>query len=247
MNNLYKANMKRITGNIVFIGGCIIAFLATFGFTANLMGMTGRFDEMGPERRMFFISIAMMGFFTIFVPLYTNAEYRHGVIRNKIAAGYSQKEIYFSHLFGHLTAMSIMMASYLLGGILGGARDFGKMAVVNGVLFFALCGYISTMMFISFRITKIVLVSIVAFMILNICYTGIMMGNMLISFVLEGAARYVGIIVYNMTLFGQWFSATGLADDLVNPGRLQQIVISIAVTLVMVFFATFGLEKRDLK
>lgn len=247
MINLYKANMKRITGNFIFIGGCIIAFLATFAFTANLMGMKGRFENFGPDRRMFFISIAMMVFFTIFVPLYTNLEYRYGVIRNKIAAGYSQSQVYFSHLLGHLTALAIMMASYLVGGILGGARDFGKMAVLNGVLFFALCGYVAAMMLISFRILKVVVLSIAAFLVLNVCYTGCMVGNALLSFVLKGTAKQIGVILYNMTAFGQWFSGTGLSDDFINPGRWQQLVISIVVTLVMVLLALIGLNKRDLK
>lgn len=247
MINLYKANIKRITKNFIFIGGCIIAFLATFAFTANLMRMTGRFEEMGPDRRMFFISIAMMVFSTIFVPLYTNMEYRFGVIRNKIAAGYSQKQVYFSQLLGHITAMAIMMVCYLLGGILGGARDFGKMFVLNSVLFFALCGYIGVMMLISFRILKVVALSIAAFLILNVCYTGTMIGNALLSFVLKGVAKQVGVIIYNMTAFGQWISGTGFSDDFVNPGRPQQIVISIAVLLLTIFFATLGLEKRDLQ
>lgn len=247
MINLYKANMKRITGNFIFIGGCIIAFLATFVFTANLIGMKGRFEAFGPDRRMFFISIAMMIFFTIFVPLYTNLEYRYGVIRNKITAGFTQKEVYFSHLLGHLTALAIMMVSYILGGILGGARDFGKMAVLSIVIFFALCGYIATMMLISFRILKVVVLSIAAFLILEVIYTGTMVGNALLAFVLKGTAKQVGIIVYNMSVFGQWFTGTGLSDDFINPGRPQQIIISAVVILVMVFFATLGLDKRDLK
>ncbi len=247
MINLYKANMKRITGNFIFIGGCIIACLATFAFTANLMGMKGRFEEFGPDRRMFFISIAMMGFFTIFVPLYTNLEYRYGVIRNKITAGYSQRQVYFSHLLGHISALAIMMFSYLLGGILGGASDFGKMAVLNSVLFLALCGYIATMMLISFRILKVVVLSIVAFLILEVCYTGSMVGNALLAFVLKGTAKQIGVIVYNMTVFGQWFTGTGLADDYINPGRPQQMIISVAVVLVMVLLGILGLEKRDLK
>ncbi len=247
MINLYKANMKRITGNFIFIGGCVIAFLATFVFTANLIGMRGRFEDYGPDRRMFFISIAMMIFFTIFVPLYTNHEYRYGVIRNKIAAGFSQRQVYFSHLFGHLTALVIMMASYLLGGILGGARDFGKMAVLSLVLIFALSGYIATMMLISFRILKVVVLSIAAFLILEVSYTGTMIGNALIAFVLKGTAKQIGIVVYNMTVFGQWFTGTGLADDYINPGRPQQIIISAVVILIMVFLTVHGLEKRDLK
>ena len=247
MINLYRANMKRITANFIFLGGCIIAFLATYVFTANVMGMTGRFENMGPDRRMFFISIAMMGFFTIFVPLYTNMEYRFGVIRNKIVAGYSQKQVYYSHLLGHLSALAIMMIFCLLGGILGGARDFWEIALLNIVMFFALCGYIATMMLISFRILKIVALSISAFLILNVYYTGTMIGNALLSFVLKGAAKQVGVIIYNMTVFGQWFSGTGLADDYINPGRFLQMVISIVVTLAMMLIATAGLDKRDLK
>lgn len=72
-------------------------------------------------------------------------------------------------------------------------------------------------------------------------------GNALLSFVLKGAAKQVGVIIYNMTVFGQWFSGTGLADDYINPGRFLQMVISIVVTLAMMLIATAGLDKRDLK
>ncbi|MCR5343076.1 MAG: hypothetical protein K6E70_06920 [Butyrivibrio sp.] len=247
MTNLYKADMKRIFKNPIFIGGCIIALIVTFAFTSNCIGLTGRFGNMEPDRRMFFISIAMMGFFTIFVPLYSNMEYRYGVIRNKITAGFTQKQVYFSHLLSHFTALAVMMGLYLVAGILGGARDFGKMISSNLILFLALCGYISALMLITTRVLKIVLVSIFAFFLLNVIYMGTMIGNALLSFVLKGAAKQVGVIVYNMSVFGQWFSRTGLADDYVNPGSLAQVVVSAAVILVMVFLATVGLDKRDLK
>ena len=125
MKNIYKAGMHRILKNWIFIGGCIIALVATFGFTANLIGMTGRFENMGPERRMIFMSIAMMGFYTIFVPLYTNAEYRDGTIRNKLIAGFSQKDVYLGTLFSHITALGIMTLCYLIAGIATGAAAFG--------------------------------------------------------------------------------------------------------------------------
>ena len=154
MTNLYKANMKRITSNPVFIGGCIIAFLVTFVFTTNIIKLGAIFEKMGSEGRMFFVSIAIMAFFTIFVPLFTNMEFRYGVIRNKLVAGYTQKQVYLSQILGHFSALAIMWAVYFLAGILGGARDFGKMAVLNSVFFFSLSGYIAIMMFISFRIRK---------------------------------------------------------------------------------------------
>lgn len=247
MFNLYKANMKRITGNTFFIAGCLIAFLVTLAFTANLTGMTGRFEKIGPDRRMFFISIAMMVFFTIFVPLYTNLEYRYGVIRNKIIAGYSQKQVYVSYLVGYFTALGIMMIAYMLGGIFGGAGDYGNMIVLNIILYLALCGYIATMMLISFHIQKIVALSVAAFLIMNICYSGCMFGNALLSFVLKGTAKKIGVVIYNISVFGQWLARSGFADDFVDPGKIMQMVISVIVIVVMMFFATIGLDKRDIK
>ncbi|WP_026529160.1 ABC transporter permease [Butyrivibrio sp. VCD2006] len=247
MSNLYKANMRRILKNSIFVGGCVIAFVVTLAFTANLMGFTGRFEEMGPDRRMVFVSVAMLAFFTIFVPLYTNMEYRYGVIRNKILSGYSQKEVYFSHLFSHFTALAIMMLCYITGGIIGGARSPETLVISSLVLFFALCGYIATMMLVTMRIIKITLVSIFAFLILETSYVSVMVGNALMAFVLKGAAQDVGRIVYNCFAFGQWLVCTGLTDDVVKPGAFVQIVISVAVSAVMIGITTIGLNKRDLQ
>ena len=256
MTNLYKANMKRITSNPVFIGGCIIAFLVTFVFTTNIIKLDAIFEKMGSEGRMFFVSIAIMAFFTIFVPLFTNMEFRYGVIRNKLVAGYTQKQVYLSQILGHFTALAIMWAVYFLAGILGGARDMGKLFVPSVVYFLSICGYIALMMLISFRITKMVVISILAFLILNLNYSGIMFGNFLISFVLKGFANKLAIIIYNFSPFGQWmtwfmqltFSRYDISlEDVASPGTPAQIIISICIILVMIFLGTVGINKRNLK
>ena len=36
MKNLYKANLRRLVGNIYFIGGCVIAILVTYLFSARI-------------------------------------------------------------------------------------------------------------------------------------------------------------------------------------------------------------------
>ena len=256
MTNLYKANMKRITSNPVFIGGCIIAFLVTYVFSANLIGLKGIFEKMGPEGRMYFVNIAIMAFFTIFVPLFTNMEFRYGVIRNKLVAGYSQKQVYLSQILGHFTALAIMAAVYFLAGILGGARDMGKVFVPCVVYFFSICGYIAVMMLISFRITKMVIISIMSFLVLNINYSGVMFGNFLIDFVFKGFVHKVAVIIYNLSPFGQWmtwFMKLAIShddislEDIASPGTPAQIIISIGITLVMMFLGTAGINKRNLK
>ncbi|MBO4458196.1 MAG: hypothetical protein J5802_10790 [Butyrivibrio sp.] len=243
--------MRRIKSNPIFIIGCIIAFLVTFVFTKNLIGLTGSFEMMGTEGRMYFVSIAIMAFFTIFVPLYTNMEFRYGVIRNKLVAGYSQKEVYLSHLLGHFTALAIMTAVYIVAGILGGARDFGKLFGPCVIYIISICGYIAVMMLISFRITKMVIVSIFAFLVLNFNYSAIMFGNFLISFVLKGIANKIGIWIYNMSPFGQWmvwfYKMAISPEDFTNPGVPAQILISVGTTLIMMFLATAGINKRNLK
>lgn len=246
MKNIYKAGMHRILKNWIFIGGCIIALAATFGFTANLIGMTGRFENMGPERRMIFMSIAMMGFYTIFVPLYTNAEYRDGTIRNKLIAGFSQKDVYLGTLFSHITAPGIMTLCYLIAGIAGGAKISADMMVRNIVLFFALCAYVSVMEFVAMRVQKTVAVAIGAFLILNVAYYIVMIGNFFIAFILKGTALIIGRIIYNTDVFGQWMIHVGLADQESNPGNFIQIIISLAIVLLSVLLGTLGINKRDL-
>ncbi|WP_044916827.1 hypothetical protein [Butyrivibrio sp. WCE2006] len=247
MINLYKANMQRIFKNILFIGGLIIAFIATYAFTANILHMTGRFEKMGCDGRMFFISIAMMGFFTIFVPVFTHIEYSDGVIRNKIIAGYSQKEVYFSHMLSHFSALGIMIVCHMIAGFIGGVNISGQLLLRYLILFLALCGYISVLLILAMRIKRMVLLAVLTFLVLQICYTGIMIGNALLAFVFKGTQRYIASLIYNIVAFGQWLSRTCIADDYTNPGTLAQILISLAVILISALIGTLGLGKRDLQ
>ena len=121
MFNLYKANLRRLIANIYFIGGCAIALAVTFSFSKNIMSMAflgGRSAEV----RMFFVSAAMIVFFTLVVPIFTNMEYSDGTIRNKIIAGHSQRNVYLSYLFAYFTQAVIMWSVYMAAGFLGGAK-----------------------------------------------------------------------------------------------------------------------------
>lgn len=247
MKNIFIANMYRILKNWIYILGCIIAFVATYIFTANLTGMTGRFGEMGCDRRMIFISLAMVGFYTIFVPLNANAEYRDGTIRNKLIAGFSQKEVYLGVLFSHIASLAIMETCYFIAGIIGGAAVNGGLFTKNIIMFLAISGYISVLELIAMRVRKTVFVAIFAFIILNLLYNIVMIGNLLLAFVLKGNAFIVGRIIYNISVMGQWINQIGFADEKNNPGPGIQMIISISVILITVFLGTLRINKRDLR
>lgn len=247
MINLYKSNMRRLSRNPLFIGGLAIAFLATLAFTSNMIGLTGRFAAIENEERMFFISIAMMGFFTVFVPLFTNVEYGNGVIRNKLVAGYSIKQVFYSHLLAHASALFLMSAIYMLAGILGGAKISGSMLLKNTVLFFALCAYISVMLLLSIRVKKAVALIGYVFLVLMFSYSGVMIGNAIVSFVLKGSAKTMGVIIYNTIAFGQWFANLWFSSEEMNPGNATQLAISAAMIFATVFLGAFRLDKKDIK
>lgn len=247
MKNIYIANMYRILKNWIYILGCIIAFVVTLVFTANLIGMTGRFEEIGCDRRMIFISLAMVGFFTIFVPLNTNAEYRDGTMRNKLIAGFSQKEIYLGLFFSHIASLVIMEICYLTAGIIGGATVSVELFAKTFIIFLAICGYISVLELVAMRVEKTVLVAIFAFIVLNLTDNITMIGNFLLAFVFKGKAFIIGRIIYNISVMGQWITLVGFADANNNPGYGIQIIISLSIVLITVLLGTLGINKRDIK
>lgn len=247
MKNIYISGIYRILKNMIFIIGCILAFIITLVFTANLTNMTGRFERIGCEGRMIFIYIATMAFYTVFVPLYTNEEYRDGTIRNKLIAGFSQKQVYIGILLSHITSLFMMTVCYFLAGVIGGAGISLKLLVTVGILFFAMCGYVSVMELVAMRVRKTVLVAIFAFLILNIGYNVVMIGNFFLAFILKGTALTIGKIVYNTSVFGQWLIHVGFADPGSNPGNLNQVIISLSIVFITVFLGCLGLNKRDLK
>ena len=52
--------------------------------------------------------------------------------------------------------------------------------------------------------------------------------------------------LYNVSALGQWFTKTGFADEVANPGVKAQVLISFVIIIVMTFIGTFRLNKRDL-
>ncbi len=244
MFNLYKANMARLFKKGFYIFGLVVALVVTYVFTSNTVELSF-LAAASPVARMTFVSAAMVAFFTIFVPVFTNSEYTDGVIRNKMIAGRSQKEIYVSHLLTEFTAAVIMWVCYIVGGVIGGAKLDSNYIIANIVILIALFNYIATVLVVAFRLKKMVPVIILEAMIFNICFNSILMGN-LVLMVTKDTTQKVMAWLYNISALGQWFTFTGFAAEEADPGVGAQILISFIIILLMTLVGTFRLNKRDL-
>ncbi len=243
MTRLYRANMVRFLKSIYFIGGCLIALTFTFAVTTNTICFPF-LEELDISRRMFFVTAAMVAFFTVFVPVFTNADYSDGVIRNKMIAGFTQKEILFSFYLSYASLAFIMWIFYLIGGILGGAEPFGAYLVPNLVFLVALLGFVAVILVLSFRLRKTVAAVIAAGLLFQTCFTMVMFGNLMLMLA-EDKLGIFPALIYNVNVLGQWFSLSGFADEVSDPGAALQLLISLAVIAVMAFVGSFKLNSRD--
>jgi hypothetical protein len=246
MKNIYKTNMRKLMKSKFYIAGLMIAVAVTFMFTGDMMGFGGIFDDMGATGRMHFIGAAIIAFFTIYTPLFVCEEYTEGSIKNKLIAGFTQKEIFGAGIMTQLSAMFIMWLVYLVAGFIGGARPSGHGIGVYVITLVAMTGYVALVYSVSFRLSKPVRSAIVSFIILNVCFNMVTFGNLLIM-ICEGTALKIAAVIYNISALGQWFVYTGLADDAANPGAVLQILVSLVIVILSVLFGISKLNTRDLK
>ena len=248
MIRLYKAYMNRFLKRIYFIGGCIIAMAVTYAVTSNTMAVPFLVDK-DISARMFFVTAAIVAYFTIFIPVYTSAEYSDGTIRNKMVTGFSQRQIFISLYLAYASLALIMWICYLIGGIAAGADPFGGYAAGNIAILFAVMAYIAFMQTVCFRLIKMTAVVIAAGITFSTCFNMVMFGNAILM-VLYNSEQYtagrIATLVYNISALGQWFSNTGFSDDIAYPGFAAQLLLSAGMIALMFFIGTAGLEKRDI-
>ncbi len=246
MLRLYKANMARLA-NLYFTGGCIIALTVTYAVTENII-MFPFLAEVGSARRMFFISAAMIAFFTIFIPVFVNAEYTDGTIRNKMIMGHSQRTIFLSLYLSYASLAAVMWLCYIIGGMAGGASALGEYAAENIVMLISLLAYIAVILMFSFRIRNTVAVVVMAGVLFFLSTNMVLFGNLFLMLASRSGnktAEYVMSLIYNVNTLGQWFSLSGFADDCANPGNAVQILISLTIITLMLLAGIKSLKKRD--
>ena len=227
MINIYKANMRKLFKSKLYLIGLIIAVVVTHQFTDNLMGFGGVFNGMTLVGRMHFVSAAIVGFFTIYTPLFVCEEYSEGSIKNKFISGFTQKEMFGGGMMTQLSAAFIMWVDIITD-------------------FIAILGYVAVVYALSFRITKIVASAIISFVVMNVAFNTITFGNMFLM-ITKGVLYKIVTIVYNISCLGQWFVHTGLMGDDANPGAPVQIFLSVCIIVSSIILGMTKLDKRDLK
>lgn len=246
MFNIYKGNLIRLVKNYLFTGGCILALVITFLITAGKFPLEFLKDGL-PEDRMFFASVAMVLYYSFFTTIFISVEYHDGIIRNRVIAGFSQIDVYAASLITQYSAVIIMTAFYLLGGLLGGAKFNADLWTKNGIYLLSLLGYVTVTNAIAFRLKKVVISTILTMMLFNMCFNCVMFGNAILSFMENETALKIGKIIYNIHSLGQWFSLTPFSFDFTNPGFGVMIALSCGVILIASILPMIGLKKRELK
>ncbi len=246
MKNLYITNMRKLVMSRLYIVGLMIAVAVTYIFTKNGFGLGGIFGDMTTTGRMFFISVAIVAYFTIYTPLFVCEEYTEGSIKNKLIAGFTQKQVFGAGILTQISAAAVMWVLHIVSGIMGGARPDGQCCVEMLIVFLAMIGYVAVIYTLSFRLAKPIRSTIFSFLLLNVCFNMVTFGNLLIM-ISEGIALKIAAVVYNIGVLGQWFVYSGMADDAANPGAAVQVIISVCIIVLSVLIGISKLSKRDIK
>lgn len=250
MINLFKANLHKLFKNIYFILGCLIALAVTYGFTSGTIQF-GPFHSLNAGEIMFFVSAAIVLFFTVFSPIYVCSAFSEGYIRNRIIAGYTQKEDFLAQVLALEIGVVVMHVFYFIGGIVGilsAGQSLSTIPALPVVLFLiAIFGYTALVSAISYRFKNMIAGVVAGMLLFNFAYSFVMFGNIFLSITVGKPSFKIAAFVYNINVLGQWFANTPFVDDNVNGGAPMQVVSSIVVLTLSLLIGCIGLEKRDLK
>ena len=243
MINIFKACFVRLLKNIYYRAGLLIAAVVTFLFTsksASVFFLKGR----GENDIAVFISIAMVFFFSIFVPVFLGAEYAEGSFRNKLICGYSQLEVYLGNFLALSASAVIMIAVWFVFSLIGGAALTAELAGYLAITVFYIIALISFLTLIGLRAKKVSSAVMLSIGALFISYNMMIFGNALMMNA-EGTTFEVLRGFYNITGLGQWFSSTCFYDEAINAGNLFKIVISLLMIVITSLLGIAGINKRD--
>ncbi len=250
MINIFKANLQKLFKNIYFIGGCLIALFVTYAFASGTFYFAP-FHSLNEGEIMYFVSAAIVLFFSVYAPMSVCSEFSEGYIRNRIIAGYTQREDYLAHILSLECAVMVMHVFYLVGGIIGileAGQSLSTIPVLPVIVFMvAIFAYTALIGTISFCFRNMVAGVVTGMLLFNFAYSFVMIGNFILMITAGKPAFKIAAFVYNINVLGQWFANTPLVDEGVNAGAPMQFLSSIVVLVVSLLLGMTGLEKRDLK
>ena len=249
MKNLVKINLKRLFSNIFYIIGLILAAVITF-IAVKTGHFAGILSVAAADNMMQILSAAIIAFFCIFSGAFICVEYSDGVIKNKIVAGHSRAEIYFSHLITQLIAEAVMIVVWIIAGDAAGANIDAAFIGFAIRTFFYVAGIIALLTFIGMCVSKKYISSFAGVGILYLTFNFMLIANYLCSMVFyETPLEFVAKIVYNLTAVGQWFSSIylGAPEDSIHLPFIGSIVLSLLKIAVVTYLGISILNKKEIQ
>ena len=246
MLNILKANLNRLFKNKYFIGGCILAAAITVFFLKNAGDILGPHFRT-PDNSLQLISIGVICFISIFAPIFQSAEYMNGVIRNKVAMGHTQSEIYAAHFITMIVASAVIIVCWLIGGFIGGVGISTWLTIYSIRLLFSMIAYSSFITFIGMRFRKVITSASLGVLAVQGGFSAIIIIFMLASkswgTALGSVFKYIG----NGLAIGRWFASSQLSDPEMSVSILLSIVISLVMTVIYYMIGSFRIDSRDLQ
>lgn len=245
MKDLIKIGLVRLSKNIYYIAGCVLAVAVTYWILATRP--IPQFVNHEAGNIAIFVSAAIILYFSIFCGLFCGNENEDGILRNKVMVGHSQLEVYFSNYITLVIAAIGMMICWLIGAIAGGAALNSKLLEYLFIAFLYNAAYIAIIQAIVFRAKKQVTGVVISFGVFYMLMNAVLMGNFFYMITDGNAAlQRIVMVLYNMSAIGQCFARTDFTDPGLADGFVQ-VAASILVFTVATFLGTLGLKKRDIK
>lgn len=260
MKTLLKLDFKRMLCDKLFI----IASVVIFGLSALLPLLFKGLDEMTktltPESEPYYPMFSSKTFLPlgfnefmiplIFVLIIIYKEFSGGIVRNKVIAGYSKSEIYFSLTIVAITSIFVisLLSSMTMFGIglalfdysLDGSLfvdDIGKILLGVVFNFVIITAYVSISTFFSIGLQKLPIGIILAVAINSIEAIVVM----LLSLALKGDALNVASSFFLSYLMQRSFNPSGVLD------YVMLALVPTTYATLLIFFGYMVFRKRDLK
>ena len=246
MLNVFKANLNRLFKNKFFIAGCILAAAITVFFIHNaetVLDVHFRSDEKALE----LISIGVIAFISIFAPVFQSAEYSNGTIRNKVAMGITQSQIYTAHFLTMVVASIVIVLCWIIGGVIAGISISSWLITYSIRLIFSMIAYSSFMTFIGMRFRKVVTSATMGILAFQGAFMSVIIIFMLISQTFGTTKGIILDYIGNSLAMGRWFANSQLCDPALNLSIIASIILSLVMTAIYYMIGTFKMNKRDLQ
>lgn len=132
MSKLLAANFVRLVKSKIFwIANLFLAGYSVFVYAMAAVNAKNGLHNIN-WNVYFFNDMIMIGFvMAIFTAFFLEAEYRDGVIRNKIAVGHTRSDIYFASFITCATAGFIFLAVYAVVSAVSGSLLIGPVTLTS--------------------------------------------------------------------------------------------------------------------